>query len=72
VEGGKVMTRQEQAKFRRLEKRHNSLLSALCIIKTWISIPDDPKQTLYYIAKLATERIEEDKRMSKKEVRDAD
>jgi hypothetical protein len=64
------MTRQEQAKFRRLEKRHDSLLSALCIIRTWISIPGDPKENLYYIAKLATERIEEDKRNERKEVRD--
>lgn len=62
------MTRQEQAKFRRLEKRHDSLLSALCIIKTWISIPGDPRENLYYIAKLATERIEEDKRNERKEV----
>lgn len=65
------MTRQEQAKFRRLEKRHNNLLSALCIINTWISIPGDPRQNLYYIAKLATERIEEDKVAARKEVRDA-
>lgn len=66
------MTRQEQAKFKRLEKRHHNLLSALCIIKTWMSFPDDPHERLYHIAELVTKEIEADRIAEKKEVRDAD
>jgi hypothetical protein len=69
---GEVVTRQEQAKFRRLEKRRNNLFTALCIIKTWMSFVDNPKDTLFHIAKLVTEKIEEEKLAEKKEVRDAD
>jgi hypothetical protein len=54
------VTREEQAAFKRLNKRRDSLFSALCVIKTWIAFPDDGA-TLYHIAKLATERIEEER-----------
>ena len=54
------MTRKELAAFKRLDKRRDGLLSALCIIKTWLSFPDDG-QTLYHIGKLMTERIEEER-----------
>ena len=54
------MTRKEQAAFKRLEKRRDGLLSALCVIKTWLSFPDE-EHTLYHIGKLVTERIEEER-----------
>ena len=52
------MTRKELAAFKRLEKRRDGLLSSLCVIKTWLSFPDDG-HTLYHIGKLVTECIEE-------------
>ena len=60
------MTRKELAAFKRLDKRRDSLFSALCVIKTWIAFPDDGA-TLYHIAKLATERIEEERAAMAKE-----
>lgn len=61
------MTRQEQAKFKRLEKRRDNLFSALCIIKTWMSFVDNPRDTLFHIARLVTEKIEDEKLAEKKE-----
>lgn len=60
------MTRQELAAFKRLDKRRDSMFTALCIIKTWISFPDEG-HTLYHIAKLVTERIEEERAAAAKE-----
>jgi hypothetical protein len=37
-----------------------------------MSFVDNPKDTLFHIAKLVTEKIEEEKLAEKKEVRDAD
>ena len=54
------MTRQELAAFKRLDKRRDSMFGALCIIKTWLSFPDEG-HTLYNIGKLVTERIEEER-----------
>ena len=54
------MTRQELAAFKRLDRRRDGLFSALCVIKTWLSFPDD-RATLYHIGKLVTERIEEER-----------
>jgi hypothetical protein len=42
------MTRQELAAFKRLEKRRDSMFSALCIIKTWLSFPDEGAYTIPY------------------------
>ena len=55
------MTRKEQAAFKRLDKRRDSMFSALCIIKTWLSLPEDSEDILYHIAKFVTERIEEER-----------
>lgn len=55
------MTRKELAAFKRLDKRRDSMFTALCIIRTWIAFPDDEGHTLYHIAKLCTERIEEER-----------
>lgn len=55
------MTRQELAAFKRLEKRRDGLLSSLCVIKTWLSLPEDSEDTLYHVAKLVTECIEEER-----------
>lgn len=60
------MTREEQAAFKRLDKRRDRLLSALCVIKTWLSFPDEGN-TLYHIGKLVTERIEEERAAAAKE-----
>lgn len=54
------MTRKELAAFKRLNKRRDKLFKALCIIRTWLSFPDDG-QTLYQIAKLVTVCIEEER-----------
>ena len=54
------MTRKELAAFKRLNKRRDRMFAALCIIKTWLSFPDDG-HTLYHIGKLVTERIEEER-----------
>ena len=61
------MTRQELAAFKRLEKRRDGLLSTLCVIKVWLSLPKDEEDTLYHIAKLVTERIEEERAAMAKE-----
>ena len=63
------MTRQEQAAFKRLEKRRRELFMGLAIIKTWITMPDNPKDVLYRVAKLCTERLEADREADKKEQR---
>lgn len=55
------MTRKEQAAFKRLDKRRDSMFSALCVIKTWLALPEDREDTLYHVAKLCTERIEEER-----------
>lgn len=55
------MTRQEQAAFKRLDKRRDRLFAALCTIHTWLSLPEDSEDTLYHVAKLITERIEEER-----------
>ena len=60
------MTRKELAAFKRLDKRRDRLLKALCIIKTWLSFPDD-ETTLYHIGKLVTEHIEEERAATAKE-----
>lgn len=60
------MTRKELAAFKRLNKRRDKLFSALCIIKTWLSFPDDG-QTLYQIGKLVTECIIDEKTAQAKE-----
>lgn len=61
------MTRKELAAFKRLDKRRDGLLSALCVIKVWLSLPKDEEDTLYHIAKLVTERIEEERAAAAKE-----
>ena len=61
------MTRKELAAFKRLEKRRDGLLSTLCVIKVWLSLPKDEEDTLYHIAKLVTERIEEERAAMAKE-----
>lgn len=60
------MTRKELAAFKRLDKRRDRLFSALCIIKTWLSFPNEG-QTLYHIGKLVTECIEEERSAQAKE-----
>lgn len=60
------MTRKELAAFKRIDKRRDKLFSALCIIKTWLSFPDEG-QTLYHIAKLVTECIEDERTAQAKE-----
>jgi hypothetical protein len=60
------MTRKELAAFKRLDKRRDRMFSALCIIKTWIAFPDGDA-TLYHIAELVTERIEEERAAIAKE-----
>lgn len=60
------MTRKELAAFKRLDKRRDKLFVALCIIKTWLSFPDDG-QTLYQIGKLVTECIIDEKTAQAKE-----
>lgn len=52
------MTRSEQAYVKRLEKRNERLFVALCIIKTWLSFPDDATTRCYHIGKLAEETIQ--------------
>ena len=61
------MTRKEQAAFKRLEKRRDRLFSALCVIKAWLSLPEDSEGTLYHVARLVTERIEEERAAMAKE-----
>ena len=60
------MTRKELAAFKRLEKRNDSLFTALCIIKTWLAFPDE-EHTLYHIGQLVTERIEEERAATARE-----
>lgn len=55
------MTRKELAAFKRLDKRRDRLLAALCTIHTWLCLPEDGEDTLYHVAKLCTERIEEER-----------
>ena len=55
------MTRKELAAFKRRDKRRDRLLSSLCVIKTWLSLPEDSEDILYHIAKFVTERIEEER-----------
>lgn len=61
------MTRQELAAFKRLDKQRDGLLSSLCVIKTWLSLPEDSEDILYHIAKFVTERIEEERAAMAKE-----
>lgn len=61
------MTRQEQAAFKRLDKRRDRLFAALCTIHTWLGLPKDEEDTLYQVAKLVTERIEEERAAMAKE-----
>lgn len=61
------MTRKEQAAFKRLDKRRDSLFLALCVINTWLSFPDDG-HTLYHIGKLVTECIEKERDAKAKEL----
>lgn len=60
------MTKKELAAFKRLDKRRDRLFSALCIIKTWLAFPNEGR-TLYYIGKLVTDRIEEERAAAAKE-----
>ena len=55
------MTRKELAAFKRLDKRRDRLFAALCTIHTWLALPKDEEDTLYHVAKLVTERIEEER-----------
>ena len=55
------MTRKELAAFKRLDKRRDRLFVALCIIHTWLALPEDREDTLYHVAKLCTEHIEEER-----------
>ena len=55
------MTRKELAAFKRLDKRRDSMFSTLCVIKTWLALPEDREDTLYHVARLVTERIEEER-----------
>lgn len=55
------MTREEQAAFKRLDKRRDRLFAALCTIHTWLALPKDEEDTLYHVAKLCTENIEEER-----------
>lgn len=52
--------------FKRLDKRRDRLFRALCVIKTWLSFPNE-KDTLYHIGKLATECIMDEKAAQAKE-----
>ena len=61
------MTRKEIAAFKRLEMRRDGLLSSLCVIKTWLSLPVDSEDILYHIAEFVTERIEEERAAMAKE-----
>ena len=61
------MTRKELAAFKRLDKRRDSMFSALCTIHTWLALPEDSEDTLYHVARLVTERIEEERAAMAKE-----
>lgn len=61
------MTRSEQAYVKRLQKRNEDLFAALCIIKTWLSFPDDATTRCYHIGKLAEEKIQAEKAARAKE-----
>lgn len=61
------MTRKEQAAFKRLDKRRDRLFAALCTIHTWLALPEDSEDTLYHVAKLVTECIEEERAAMEKE-----
>ena len=60
------MTRKELAAFKRLEKRNDSLFTALCIIKTWLAFPDE--QTLWFqVAELCEKHIQEEQAARRKD-----
>ena len=61
------MTRSEQAYVKRLEKRNESLFTALCIIERWLSFPDDAKTRCYHIGRLAVETIQSEQTARAKE-----
>lgn len=60
------MTAKERAAFKRLDKRRDRLFSAFCAIKVWVAFPDEGR-TLYNIAELVAERIEEERAAQAKE-----
>ena len=60
------MTRQERAYVRRLEKRNDSLFSALCIIKTWLAFPDE-QALWFHVAELCEKHILSEKEARRKE-----
>lgn len=55
------MTRKELAAFKRLDKRRDRLFAALCTIHTWLALPEDSEDTLYHVARLVTECIEDER-----------
>lgn len=61
------MTRSEGAYVKRLQKRIYDMFSTLCIIKTWLSFPDDPQERCYRIGKLVTEKILTEKEAKRNE-----
>ena len=64
------MTRTEQAAFRRLDKRRESLFRALCIISAWISSPwcaHSAEELVATIAKHTTSAIQEERDAAERE-----
>lgn len=64
------MTSAEQAAFRRLEKRHEALRTALRVIDTWLMSPwcaTGPEDMNRRIAELVTEHLAEDEAAERKE-----
>ena len=60
------MTGKERSYVRRLEKRNDSLFVALCIIKTWITYPDE-QELWFRVAELCEKHIQEERSARRKE-----
>lgn len=64
------MTRREQAAFRRMEKRHEAMRTALRIIDTWLMSPwcaTGPEDMCNRIAAHVTRHLAEDEAAERKE-----
>ena len=64
------MTRSEQAAFKRLDKRRESLYFAVCVISTWIHSPwcaTSAEDLVAMIAKFVEEKINEEKAAKERE-----
>lgn len=61
------MTRKEQAYVKSLQKRNHDLFVVLCIIKTWLSFPDDATTQCYNIGKLVKENVQAEQLAREKE-----